>query len=88
MNKVNEMIDHNDHKISYDEYCKKILCNTQILARIIKECVSEFRDIPLAEITNYMENDPTMNINIDKAVEALIRRKLWYNDDKRNRTGG
>ena len=71
MNKVNDMIDHNDHKITYDEYCKRILCNKQILARIIKECVLEFRDIPLADIPNYMENDPTMNINIEKAANKI-----------------
>lgn len=39
---------------SYDECCKKILCNKQ-MARIIKECVSEFHDIPLPEIPDYID---------------------------------
>ncbi len=71
VNKLNEMIDRNDRPITYDEYCKRILCNKQILSRIIKECVSEFHDIPLAEIPNYIENDPAMNENIDKANDKI-----------------
>ena len=43
-----------------------------ILARIIKECVSEFHDIPLAEIPHYMESDPTMNVNMDKATDKIF----------------
>ncbi len=66
-----ETIKHSKYKITYDEYCKKILCNKQILARIIKECVSEFHDIPLAEIPDYMESEPTMNINVDKAADKI-----------------
>ncbi len=66
-----DTIDHNQNTITYDEYCKKILCNKQILARIIKECVTEFHDIPLAEIPAYIESDPTTNINIDKATDKI-----------------
>ncbi len=57
--KIAEVIDRNQYNPAYDECCKKILCNKQILARIIKECVSEFRDIPIAEIPDYIESDPT-----------------------------
>ena len=64
------MLDRNPHNVTYD-YCKRILCNKQILSRIIKECVSEFHDIPLAEIPNYIESDPTTNMNIDKATEKI-----------------
>ncbi len=71
VNELNEMIDRNDRPITYDEYCKRILCDKQILSRIIKECVSEFHDIPLAEIPNYIENDPAMNENIDKANDKI-----------------
>ncbi len=66
-----ESINRNPYNLTYDEYCKRILCNKQILARIIKECVSEFHDIPLAEIPNYMESGPTRNINIDKAADKV-----------------
>ena len=71
MIKVNELIDRSDHKLTYDEHCKRILCNKQIMARIIKECVSEFRDIPLAEIPDYIVSDPTMSINVDKAIDKI-----------------
>ena len=71
VNELNEMIDRSSHNLTYDEYCKRSICNKQILARIIKECVSEFRDIPLAEIPDYIVSDPTMSINVDKAIDKI-----------------
>ena len=71
VNELNEMIDCSGHKLTYDEHCKRILSNKQILARIIKECVSEFHDIPLAEIPDYIVSDPATSINIDKAVDKI-----------------
>ena len=71
VNELNEMIDRSGHKITYDEYCKRILSNKQILARIIKECVSEFHDMPLAEIPDYIVSDPATSINVDKAVDKI-----------------
>ena len=65
------MIDRNGHKLTYDEYCKRILSNKQILARIIKECVSEFHDMPLAEIPDYIVSDPTTSINDDKTIDKI-----------------
>ncbi len=47
---VADAIENNDLNKAYDEYCKKILSNKQILARIMKECVAEYRDIPVEEI--------------------------------------
>lgn len=32
---------------AYDHYCKMILSNKQVLAHIMKECISEFAVIPL-----------------------------------------
>ncbi len=66
-----EEIDRNPHNVTYDEHCKKILCNKQILSRIIKECVSEFHDIPLAEIPDYIVSDPATNMNVDKAIDQI-----------------
>lgn len=71
VNELNEMIDRSGHKITYDEYCKRILSNKQILARIIKECVSEFHDMPLAEIPDYIVSDPTTSINDDKTIDKI-----------------
>ncbi|NBJ65450.1 hypothetical protein D5266_09745, partial [bacterium c-19] len=71
VNELNEMIDHSGHNLTYDEYCKRILCNKQILARIIKECVLEFHDIPLAEIPNYIVSNPITSINVDKVVDKI-----------------
>ena len=43
---VADAIEINDLNKAYDEYCKKILSNKQILARIMKECVAEYRTHP------------------------------------------
>ncbi len=45
---------------------KKILSNKQILARIMKECVPEYRDVPLSEIPSYIEHDPLLNVAMDE----------------------
>lgn len=51
--KIASVIENNEIGKAYDDYCKKILCKKQILSYIIKECVSEFADIPLQEIPYY-----------------------------------
>ena len=35
---------------SYDSYCRNLLANKQILARILKTCVEEFQDCPIKDI--------------------------------------
>ncbi len=53
---IADAIENNDLNKAYDEYCKKILSNKQILARIMKECVAEYREIPVEEIPSYIEH--------------------------------
>lgn len=58
---IADAIDRNsDHKV-YDEYCKTILRNKQVLAHIMKACIPEFHDIPLEEIPIYIEHDILVN---------------------------
>ena len=38
-------IESSDDKPMYDEICKQILSNKMILAWIMKECASEYRDV-------------------------------------------
>ena len=44
-----------DNKKKYDMYCKKLLSNKQILAYVMKGCIPEYADIPLADISSYIE---------------------------------
>lgn len=50
---------------AYDTYCKKILCNKQILAHIMKEYLKEYKQLPLEEIPDYIETTPRMNEMVD-----------------------
>ena len=54
---IASVIEKNEIGKAYDEYCKKILCNKQILSYIIKECILEFADISLQEIPYYIESN-------------------------------
>ena len=40
-------------KAMYDNACKNVLKDKQIMARILKECVDEFADCTIADIINY-----------------------------------
>ena len=60
---ISELIEKDKGK-AYDEYCKKILSNKQILAHIIKRCVLEFADVPLQEIPSYIESSPMINATL------------------------
>ena len=67
---IASVIDTKDPKIAYDNYCKKILSNKQILAHILKECVSEFKDIPLEEIPQYIESTPKTNVVLNGTIDG------------------
>lgn len=44
-------------RIRYDHEAKHVLANKQILSRILRECVDEFKDKSLPEIINAIDND-------------------------------
>ena len=73
---VADAIENNDLNKAYDEYCKKILSNKQILARIMKECVAEYRDIPVEEIPSYIENDPQLDVSIEDEADKIQGRNV------------
>ncbi len=73
---IADAIENNDLNKAYDEYCKKILSNKQILARIMKECVSEYRDIPVEEIPSYIENDPQLDVSVDDETDKIQGRNV------------
>ena len=73
---IADAIENNDLNKAYDEYCKKILSNKQILARIMKECVSEYRDILVEEIPSYIENDPQLDVSVDDETDKIQGRNV------------
>lgn len=64
----------------YDTYCKKILCNKQILAHIMKECLEEYKRLLLEEIPDYIEATLRMNKMADdeKIPGSLIRYDVLF----------
>ncbi|WP_289762779.1 hypothetical protein [Lactobacillus intestinalis] len=73
---VADAIETNDLNKAYDEYCKKILSNKQILARIMKECVAEYRDIPVEEIPSYIEHEPQLDVSLDEEADKIQGRNV------------
>ncbi len=73
---IADAIENNDLNKAYDEYCKKILSNKQILARIMKECVAEYRDIPVEEIPSYIEHDPQLDVSLDDESDKIQGRNV------------
>ena len=64
MNKYTEaasIITHYNDKKAYDMYCKRLLSNKQILAYVMKACIPEYADIPLADIPSYIEMSSIKN---------------------------
>ena len=49
-NTLSKKIDTAGQNASYDAYCRNLLVNKQILARILKTCVKEFHDCPIKDI--------------------------------------
>ena len=68
---IADAIENNQLVKAYDEFCKKILSNKQILAWIMKECVSEYKEIPLEKIPSYIENDPLLNVSMDEDFDKI-----------------
>ena len=60
----------------YDEACKKLLADKAILAKILKECVPEFKDCSEEDIANkYIEGTPeisTVSVDMDEDNVELI----------------
>ena len=73
---VADALENNNLNKAYDEYCKKILSNKQILARIMKECVAEYRDIPVEKIPSYIENDPQLDVSIEDEADKIQGRNV------------
>ena len=61
-NTLSKKIDTAGQNASYDAYCRNLLVNKQILARILKTCVKEFHDCPIKDIEEkYIKGTPKVH---------------------------
>ena len=58
---------------AYDVQVKKLFSHKEILARIMKECVEEYKDCSIDDIANkYIEGIPQIDLPVDREDAALI----------------
>ncbi len=69
---IADVIDRNQLHQTYDEYCKKILSNKQVLAYILKTCAAEFETVSLTEIPKYIEQRSSIN-RLTAPIEGMSR---------------
>ena len=70
--RIASAITKNENKKVYDEYCKRILSNKQILAYVMKGCIPEYEDTPLEEIPACIELSATESEMIDeRSIEVV-----------------
>jgi hypothetical protein len=69
-------IDRASNDAKYDRYCKNLLSNRMILAHIMKECVSEFKDFDVNYIAeNCIEGTPQVSeveVHINNKPEKIV----------------
>lgn len=74
-NTLSKNINAADGRASFDSACKRLLANKIILARILKECVSEYADCNVNDISEkYIEGTPqigSVNVHTDEAPEFI-----------------
>ena len=60
----------------YDEACKRLLANKEILAQILKACVEEYKDCDVHDIADkYIEGTPEISkedIHSDSAYSNIV----------------
>lgn len=72
----------------YDAACKRLLSEKAILARIMKECLEEFQDIPVTDIENkYIEGTPEIGETPVLPDDATPRIQGAANEDAAIREG-
>ena len=92
-NTLAKKIDTAGQNASYDAYCRNLLVNRQILARILKTCVKEFHDCPIKDIEEkYIEGTPKVHevaVHRDESVEFIdgigkedVGMKVTGNNDR------
>jgi len=75
-----------DHKSMYDEVCKRILSNKNILAQIMKDCLTEYKDIDVKDIADfYIEQDPhvaSITVFNGESIDGLPTEDIGLSEGK------
>lgn len=84
---VGQGIDSADIGAQYDAACKRVLSEKAILAHSMKECLEEFRNVPLGDIANkYIEGTPEIG-ETPVLADGTPRIKGGANEDATIREG-
>lgn len=79
-NQLAHSIMQTEYESSYDKAAKKLLANKQILAQIMKNCVSEYSSYSVYEIAEkYIEGAPeigTVGVHVDDTNRAKKASEL------------
>jgi len=83
---LTETLDANNQQKMYDNICKKVLANKEILAQIMKECVIEYRDYSVKEIAErFIEGEPyigSINVKTGENITGMSTEstngKMFY----------
>lgn len=75
-------------KALYDEACKTVLSEKGIAARILKECVEEYKDIPIADISHkYIQGKPEISKVLVQDEGALTKIRTEQIEDSSEKEG-
>ncbi|MCL1787832.1 MAG: PD-(D/E)XK nuclease family transposase [Defluviitaleaceae bacterium] len=84
--KLSQQISQVGQEPLYDNYCKQLLSNKHILAWIMKECTTEYHDLPIDDIaTKYIEGEPsvsTINLTTGDTVTGMPNEDIGINEGK------
>jgi len=75
-----------DQKKMYDEVCKNFLSNKPILAYIMKNCLSEYKDVEVQDIADfYIEHEPhigSVAVLDGESIDGLPTEDIGLNEGK------
>ena len=81
-------ITNEQQKALYDEACKNVLSEKSIAARILKECVEEYKCIPVADIINkYIQGKPEISKVLVQDEGALTKIRTEQTEDSSEKEG-
>lgn len=61
----------------YDNACKRLFQNREIIAPVLKEVVPEYKNSTVEEIIRYIDADSIEDIPVDDGFLTLVNRIIW-----------
>ena len=83
-----QSITDEQQKALYDEACKNVLSEKGIAARILKECVEEYKDVPVVDIIHkYIQGKPEISKVLVQDEGALTKIRTEQTEDSSEKEG-